>query len=89
MNQLELPIEDSLPSTKPAPATTEESEPPRKPRGFAAIDRARVREIASLGGKAAHRAGTAHQFNTEEARAAGKKGGAAPHTRRGRGKRTQ
>ena len=54
-----------------------------KPRGFAAMDRAKVREIASKGGEAAHKAGTAHQFTSEEARIAGKKGGLAPHKRRG------
>jgi len=35
------------------------------------------REIASKGGKAAHQKGTAHQFTSEEARAAGRKGGQA------------
>lgn len=56
----------------------------RRPRrGFAAMDRDRVREIASRGGKAAHAAGTAHQFSAEEARVAGRKGGMAPHVRRG------
>jgi uncharacterized protein len=61
---------------------------PRRPRGFAAMDRSRVSEIASKGGRAAHAAGTAHQFTSDEARAAGKKGGVAPHVRRGRGPRT-
>ena len=60
---------------------------PRKPRGFAAMDRAKVSEIASKGGKAAHAAGTAHQFTSDEARNAGRKGGVAPHVRRGRGPR--
>ena len=59
----------------------------RRPRGFAAMDRNKVSEIASKGGKAAHAAGTAHQFTSDEARAAGKKGGVAPHVRRGRGPR--
>lgn len=54
-----------------------------KPRGFAAMDRSRVSEIASKGGKSAHAAGTAHQFSSDEARAAGKKGGMAPHVSRG------
>lgn len=35
------------------------------------------RQIASMGGKAAHEKGTAHEFTSEEARAAGRKGGAA------------
>lgn len=63
---------------------TTTTEPTRKPRGFAAIDPARRAEIASKGGKAAHAAGTAHQFTTDEARSAGYKGGKAPHIRRGR-----
>ncbi len=56
---------------------------PRRPRGFAAMDRKRVSEIASKGGKAAHAAGTAHEFSSDEAREAGRKGGMAPHVRRG------
>lgn len=44
-------------------------------RGFAAMSLERRREIASKGGRRAHELGTAHQFTTEEARAAGKKGG--------------
>jgi general stress protein YciG len=46
-------------------------------RGFASMDEAKQREIASKGGKAAHEKGTAHEFTSEEARAAGKKGGEA------------
>ncbi|HVJ88894.1 MAG TPA: KGG domain-containing protein [Labilithrix sp.] len=78
----------SDPSEEPKPAeATPETPKPRRPRGFAAMDRSKVSEIASKGGKAAHAAGTAHQFTSEEARAAGKKGGVAPHVRRGRGPR--
>lgn len=44
-------------------------------RGFAGMDAARQREIASKGGKAAHEKGTAHEFTSEEARVAGRKGG--------------
>lgn len=54
-------------------------------RGFASMSRAKQREISSLGGKAAHKAGTAHQWTSEEARAAGRKGGNA--SRGGRGRR--
>ncbi|MGK4005857.1 KGG domain-containing protein [Sorangium sp. So ce1036] len=46
-------------------------------RGFAAMDERQQRQIASMGGKAAHEKGTAHEFSSEEAREAGKKGGAA------------
>jgi general stress protein YciG len=41
-----------------------------------------VSELAKRGGKAAHRAGTAHQFTSEEARVAGRKGGIATHAKR-------
>ncbi|MCL6710975.1 KGG domain-containing protein [Pseudomonas sp. R2.Fl] len=49
----------------------------REPRGFAAMDPERQREIARKGGRAAHRSGNAHQFDSEEAREAGRKGGEA------------
>ncbi|WP_437857115.1 KGG domain-containing protein [Sorangium sp. So ce363] len=39
------------------------------------MDDDRQREIASTGGKAAHEKGTAHEFSSEEAREAGRKGG--------------
>jgi len=42
-------------------------------RGFASMDPARQREIASQGGKAAHQSGNAHEFDSEEARQAGRK----------------
>lgn len=45
----------------------------RSLRGFAAMDPKRQREIASLGGRAAHQSGHAHEFTSEEARAAGRK----------------
>src|SRR3954471_5343675 len=44
-------------------------------RGFASMDRERQREIARKGGRAAHEKGTAHEFTSDEARAAGRKGG--------------
>ncbi|HJT98694.1 MAG TPA: KGG domain-containing protein [Rhodanobacteraceae bacterium] len=46
-------------------------------RGFASMDQEKQRSIASLGGRAAHQQGTAHEFSSEEARAAGRKGGEA------------
>jgi general stress protein YciG len=48
------------------------------------MDMEKRRQIASMGGKAAHKQGTAHQWTTEEARAAGAKGGRA--SKGGRGK---
>ncbi len=53
----------------------------RAQRGFAAMDPARQREIASKGGRAAHQKGTAHEFTSEEARVAGRKGGEASRNR--------
>lgn len=44
-------------------------------RGFGSMDPKRQRELASMGGKAAHRKGTAHEWTSEEAKAAGRKGG--------------
>ena len=44
-------------------------------RGFAAMDAEKQRAIASKGGKAAHEKGTAHEWTSEEAREAGRKGG--------------
>lgn len=51
-------------------------------RGFAAMSPERQREIASRGGRAAHQQGVAHEWSTEEARQAGKKGGQASGKRR-------
>lgn len=47
----------------------------KKPRGFATLDPARQRAIASSGGRAAHQKGTAHEWTADEAREAGRKGG--------------
>jgi len=44
-------------------------------RGFAGMDPETQRTIASQGGRAAHRQGTAHEFTPDEARVAGRKGG--------------
>ena len=49
----------------------------RSNRGFASMDPGKQREIASKGGRAAHAKGTAHEFNSDEARDAGRKGGQA------------
>ena len=51
----------------------------KEDRGFASMDRTKQREIASKGGKAAHLKGTAHEWSSEEAREAGRKGGMASH----------
>jgi len=65
------------------PTTTQSDAPkPRRPRGFAAMDRKLVTELARKGGKAAHLLGAAHEFNSDEAREAGRKGGLASHVKR-------
>jgi general stress protein YciG len=42
------------------------------------------REIASKGGRAAHQKGTAHEWTSDEARTAGRKGGQVSRGGRGR-----
>ena len=54
----------------------------KEDRGFASMDRNKQKEIASKGGKAAHQKGTAHEWTSEEAREAGRKGGMASHRRK-------
>src|ERR1043165_9674945 len=49
----------------------------RSNRGFASMDREKQKEIASKGGRAAYAKGTAHEFDSGEAREAGRKGGVA------------
>ncbi len=50
-------------------------------RGFASMSPEKKREIASKGGKAAHALGTAHKWTSEEAQAAGRKGGSISRRR--------
>lgn len=66
-------LEPPLPTTVTVPVI-ERSSPPRA-RGFAAMDKDRQRQIASAGGRAAHECGNAHEFTSDEARSAGRKGG--------------
>ncbi|GAB3635120.1 hypothetical protein GCM10027422_07100 [Hymenobacter arcticus] len=44
-------------------------------RGFASMDPAEQRRIASEGGKASHASGQGHKWTADEAREAGRKGG--------------
>lgn len=53
------------------------SKPDGRSRGFAVMDPDVQREIASKGGRTAHAQGAAHQFTSEEAEIAGRKGGPA------------
>ena len=50
-------------------------DPKKRGYGFASMSPEKRREIASKGGKAAQALGTAHKWTTEEAQAAGRKGG--------------
>ena len=74
--------QNGTPENTSVEASTPAAEKPRKSRGFAAMDPKLVSELAKRGGKAAHRAGTAHQFTSDEARVAGRKGGMATHAKR-------
>jgi len=79
-NSIDSPEKSELqPDAPPAPI---QAEPAVRRRGFAAMDRSLVQTIARKGGKAAHAAGRAHEFTSEEARVAGHKGGKASHARR-------
>ena len=61
------------------------NEPVRKQRrGFASMSAEKQREIASKGGRAAHEKGTAHEWSSDEARTAGRKGGQVSRGGRGR-----
>lgn len=65
--------QNEQPPSKPSAEPSEK--PAKRPRGFAAMSPEKQKQIASQGGTAAHKKGTAHQFNAEEARLAGRKGG--------------
>lgn len=51
------------------------TKPAKSRRGFASMDEEKQRAIASKGGRAAHEQGKAHEWTSEEARVAGRKGG--------------
>lgn len=53
----------------------ETDRPKKSNRGFASMNKDEQRQIASMGGKAAHARGTAHEFTSAEAAEAGRKGG--------------
>ena len=57
-------------------------------RGFAAMDPEKRKRIASEGGKAAHQSGRAHEWSSQEAREAGRKGGKSTHAKRENGPET-
>ena len=70
-------MDDLTPPNTPAKPADKPAAKAAAKRGFAAMDAEQQRAIASRGGQAAHRKGTAHEFNSEEARRAGQKGGEA------------
>jgi uncharacterized protein len=74
-SRTEAPHERAAASGAPGAASDTGSKPPARRSGFAAMDAATRRQIASKGGKAAHEAGKAHTFTPGEARQAGAKGG--------------
>jgi len=75
---------NAVDSTQPAALPISSIKLPKRParrvgeksrRGFAAMSPEQQRRIASEGGRASHESGKGHRFSTEEARAAGRKGG--------------
>jgi hypothetical protein len=76
------PVESPAPDVTQPIVPNQPAQAKKGRRGFAAIGPERQREIASLGGKAAHAKGTAHEFTPEQAREAGRKGGLAAQARR-------
>lgn len=82
LNQQDQNVASGEETAKPPSEAPQSAPPAKKRRGFAVMDPKRVSEIASKGGKAAHAAGTAHEFSRDEAREAGRKGGYATHARR-------
>jgi general stress protein YciG len=78
-----MPVNND-PMNNPMPALNGEQPRRKERRGFASMSPEKQREIASKGGRAAHTKGTAHEWTSEEARAAGRKGGQASRGGRGR-----
>jgi general stress protein YciG len=76
------PKVDSSSGVEPPAATPVATPIVKRKHGFATMDPALVRQIASKGGKSAHAAGTAHEFTSDEARTAGSKGGRVAYAKR-------
>ena len=78
-------MNDEIRNTTPAvPGDGEQPVRRKERRGFASMSPEKQREIASKGGRAAHTKGTAHEWTSEEARSAGRKGGMISRGGRGR-----
>ena len=67
-------------------ATTVELASEIERRGFSGMSPEKQKAIASLGGKASHAQGVGYEWNSETARAAGRKGGAMGRGGRGKAK---
>ena len=63
-------------------ASNDQQRSPSSTRGFAGMDAEKQRQISAKGGRASHQKGTGHEFTSEEAREAGRKGGQASRGRR-------
>ena len=78
-------MNDEIRTNNPAvPGDGEQPVRRKERRGFASMSPEKQREIASKGGRAAHTKGTAHEWTSEEARSAGRKGGMISRGGRGR-----
>ena len=86
---MEQPISDRQQSSNNENENENGRNAGRSNRGFAAMSPERQKQIASEGGRAAHRQGVAHEWNSEEARKAGRKGGESSGGRRGRNQQGQ
>lgn len=71
------PVTFDTPTTKEKVMTEAVEKSGIKRRGFGSLDKEKARAIQSKGGKSAHLQGLAHQFTSEEAVLAGRKGGLA------------
>lgn len=58
------------------------TEQTKQKRGFATWDPKKLAETSRKGGTTAHMLGRAHQFDSDEAREAGRKGGVASASKR-------
>ena len=83
-NTTPMALSASTSNARPTGRTGEASRISR--RGFASMDPTEQRRIASEGGKASHASGQGHKWTSEEARAAGRKGGLT--SRRGPARRS-
>ena len=83
------PQEQLQPDAPPAQPAPSDAPAPKKRRGFAAMAPELVKAISRKGGVAAHAKGTAHEFNADEAREAGRKGGFASQAKRRGGKQLE